>query len=434
MTRTCVIVSPYFPPSTLAGVHRARHLAKHLPAAGWTPIVLCVDEAHHEERLDPGLASLVPETVEIIKTPAISHRLTRPFGLGELSLRGLLPLRRELFRLLETRSVGAVLITGSPYYPMLLAGEVKRRFGTPVVLDFQDPWISAWGAKQPPVSKAGLSHWLATQLEPRAVTAADFITSVSETQNSEMAARYSGLDRRRMSAIPIGSDPEDFDALRDTPTKGGAVSLDRSCINLSYVGNIWPGATEPLKVFLGAVARLAAAQPELARRLRINFVGTSNQPNEFTRFAVRPLAEAAGVGAIVKETPQRVPYLEALSILAASDGLVMIGSDEPHYTASKIYPNLMSGRPYLSLFHRASSAHEILSAAGGGDSFAFSTADELASLENPLSDGLIRLICAPESLGKADPAVYAPYEASSIARQYGDIFSLLDAERIAPCA
>ena len=46
---------------------------------------------------------------------------------------------------MEERPVGVVLITGSPYYPMLFAGVVKRRFGVPVVLDFQDPWVSAWG-------------------------------------------------------------------------------------------------------------------------------------------------------------------------------------------------------------------------------------------------------------------------------------------------
>ena len=35
--RRCLITSPHFPPSTVAGVHRARHLAKHLPAHGWAP-------------------------------------------------------------------------------------------------------------------------------------------------------------------------------------------------------------------------------------------------------------------------------------------------------------------------------------------------------------------------------------------------------------
>src|SRR5215813_15160954 len=84
--RRALIVSPYFPPSTLAGVHRARHLAKHLPQAGWTPIVLCVDESLHEERLDHGLARLVPANLEIVKAKGLSARWTRRGGIGDISL------------------------------------------------------------------------------------------------------------------------------------------------------------------------------------------------------------------------------------------------------------------------------------------------------------------------------------------------------------
>ena len=47
-----------------------------------------------------------------------------------------------------------------------------------------------------------------------------------------------------------------------------------------------------------------------------------------------------------------MPYLEAIGVLARSDGITLIGSDEPHYTPSKIYPGLMAGRPFISLFHR----------------------------------------------------------------------------------
>src|SRR5690349_14213932 len=125
MSRTVLIVSTFFPPSTLAGVHRARHLSKHLPAAGWAPIVLCVDESYHEQNLDPGLAGLVPEYVRIVKTTAVPARLTRGLGFGDLSLRAWHPLRRALIRLLKTRAVNAVLITGAPFYPMLFAPLIK---------------------------------------------------------------------------------------------------------------------------------------------------------------------------------------------------------------------------------------------------------------------------------------------------------------------
>src|SRR5262249_36584720 len=162
--------------------------------------------------------------------------------------------------------------------------------------------------------------------------------------------------------------------------------------------------------------------PALGGRVRLNFIGTSNQPNDDLTYRVRPLAEAEGVSDAVREIPRRLPYMDALGALARSDGVLLVGSDEPHYTASKIYPALMSGRPFLSLFHFASSAHAILTAAGGGRAFAFATSEELAALEAPLADGLRTIAAAPESLGRADRSAYAPYEARAIARRFAGIF------------
>ena len=425
MRRNCIIVSPYFPPSTLAGVHRARHLAKHLPAAGWQPIVLSVDEAYHEERLDPGLAALVPATVEVVKVPALPASVCRPLGVGEISLRAWRPLRLALFKLLDTRQVGAVLITGSPYYPMLLAGAIKHRFGVPVVLDFQDPWVSAWGARQAAWSKVGRSHRLATWLEPRAVRAADFVTAVSDTQNAEMAARYPWLDRSRMAAIPIGCDPDDFTALRSLPADAREVARPQGANILSFVGTFMPRSEPLMRVVLRAFARCRELHPGAMAAVRLNFIGTSNQPNDTMTYRVRPLAEEEGVADAVHEVPQRVPYLEALGALARSDGILLIGSDEPHYTASKIYPALMSGRPFLSLFHHASSAHAILSEAGGGIALAFETQAELEALAFRIASALETLVTRPASLGRADPAAYGAYEAHAIAGRFAEIFDSL---------
>jgi hypothetical protein len=419
---TAIIVSPYFPPSTVAGVHRARHLAKHLPAAGWQPIVLCVDEVHHEERLDPGLAKLVPRSLDIVKVGALSTRFTRPLGIGEISLRAWRPLRRGLYRLLGTKTAGAVLITGSPYFPMLFAQDIKQRFGIPVVLDFQDPWVSLWGSVQPRVSKAGLAHRIATVLEPRVVRAADFVTSVSDTQNAEMLARYPWLDATRMAALPIGGDPDDFIALRNATRADGVVELEPGFIQLSYVGTCLPRAEPLLRAIFRGFARLRSTEPALAARIRLNFVGTTNRPAGVSDRPVGAIAEAEGVADAVREVPSRVPYLAALSVLARSDGVLLIGSDEPHYTASKIYPALMSGRPFLSLFHRASSAHAILSASGGGCAFSFGDRGELDTLAGSLADGLRALAFEPDSLGSADPASYAPYQARAIAARFAEIF------------
>jgi glycosyltransferase involved in cell wall biosynthesis len=430
--RTVVIVSPYFPPSSLAGVHRARHLVKHLPGHGWTPIVLCVDPAHHEERLDPGLEALLPPGIEVLKAGALSARLTRTFGIGDIGLRSLVSLHRALLHLLSTRHVDAVLVTGSPFYPMLLAEGIKRRFNIPIVLDFQDPWISAWGALQPIMSKAGLTHRLSLLLEPRAVHAADFITSVSATQNAEMVTRYPWFDAERMAAIPIGGDPDDFIAARNLPTGPELLDDKADCFHLSYVGTALPRSGTLFCTLFRGFARLRVMQPRLAACIRLNFIGTSNQPNDVSSYRVRPIAEAEGVADAVREVPQRLPYLHALNWLSRSRGLLLIGSDEPHYTASKIYPALMSGRPYLSLFHRASSAHAILTAAGGGRPLAFASREELAALEEPIAAALQNLARRPEAFGAADTAAYEDYGAEAIARRFGSIFDRLASERTGP--
>jgi hypothetical protein len=424
-SRNVLILSPYFPPSTLAGVHRARHLAKHLPMTGWTPIVLCVDEAYQEERLDPGLAALVPSSTEVIKVAAISAKLARSIGVGEISLRAWRPLRRELMRLLGSRKIDAVLITGSPYYPMLLAPAIKRHYGVPVVLDFQDPWVSSWGATQPKFSKLGLSHRLATLLEPLALRGSDYVTTVSNGQSADLVVRYPWLNRARMAAVPIGGDPDDFVALRAEPPN--ADDLSPGVVNLSFVGTFMPRSTPLIRTLLCGFRRFLMSDSIVASRIRLNFIGTSNQPNERASFCVLPIAEQIGVAQAVREIPQRLPYLRALGILARSDGILLIGSDEPHYTASKIYPALMSGRPFLSLFHRASGSHALLKSSGGGLTLAFDTYKELVALEGDIANCLRTLVVEPERLGRADPAAYASFTAHAVAGRFAAIFNRVTA-------
>jgi len=274
--------------------------------------------------------------------------------------------------------------------------------------------------------QAGLAHSVATVLEPRALRGSDFVVSVSDIQNKEMAARYPWFDGSRMASIPIGGDPDDFAALRTAHAVREEVDLEPGYIHLSYVGTFWPAVSASIRTVLRAFARLRTETPAIAGRIRLDFVGTNANSSDVPTFHVRPLAEAEGVAEAVREFPRRLPYLRALEVLSRSNGILLIGSDEPHYTASKIYPALMSGRPYLSLFHSASSAHAILTAAGGGRSFAFATPEELEALEAPLADGLRTLAAAPDSLGRVDPSAYAPYEARAIAIRFAAIFNALN--------
>ena len=64
----------WFPEFCAGGENVFYHLAKHLPATGWTPIILCVDEAYHEQPLDPELAALARPNEGPIRPPVRLRR------------------------------------------------------------------------------------------------------------------------------------------------------------------------------------------------------------------------------------------------------------------------------------------------------------------------------------------------------------------------
>lgn len=419
--RTVLVVSLNFPPSQIASVHRARHLAKHLPKFGWTPVVITVDERYHKEPIDPDLGGLVSST-EVHRVNALPLNLTAPLGLGDLSLRSWFAVRSKLQTLIKQRGADLVFITGWPFYQMLLSVEIAAA-GIPVVLDFQDPWVSAWGAMQPSWSKAGLTQLLAKILEPQALRGASFVTSVSETQNADLVARYPWLDASHMAAIPIGGDPDDFEQLRRQRTCRAGDLLQEGKFNLSFIGTFMPRSGPLIRLVLEALRRLQCEEPAIAHRIRMNFVGTSNQADDRTTYRVMPIAREIGLESQVFETPQRIPFLQALSVLVNSDAILLVGSDEAHYTASKIYPALMCGRPFLSFFHEASSSHSILASAGGGFAHAYSPNRPGSEMIADLADSLRHLVESPHGLGRIDPAVCAPYEAKAIAERFAGIFS-----------
>ena len=67
------------------------------------------------------------------------------------------------------------------------------------------------------------------------------------------------------------------------------------------------------------------------------------------------IAQSCGLADVVTETPGRLDYLDALAALGDASAILLLGSSEPHYTASKLYPALMARRPLVALFHQASS-------------------------------------------------------------------------------
>ena len=366
--RRVLMVSPHFPPDSSAASHRVRLLAPHLAAAGWTPTVVTLETSAYEGRLDRDLVALVPPSLDIVRAPAWSPASTRWAGLGDLGLRAFMGLKRTCRALLARQRYDALFITVYPVYPALMGPRLKADFGLPFVLDYQDPWVGAWG-RSVGGGPGGAIDWksrasrqLGVWLEPRAVGAADAIVAVSQGTIDGIVERMPGAGRLPYEVIPLGFEAADFEAVRARRDPAATFDASDGLVHLCYVGTLLPTGLETLRLLLSGLARARRDDPA-AVRLRLHFFGTSNQ-SESDAYRVLPCARECGVADVVTESPGRLDYLDALAVLIHASAILLLGSTERHYTASKLYPALLAKRPIFALFHDASSVVSILRDAG----------------------------------------------------------------------
>lgn len=420
--KRAAVVSPYFPPGSPACVQRARLIVNHLPRFGWRPTVFCVDELFHEQPLDPELTSLVASSVRVRKVSALPARMTRLCGVGDVALRAYFRLRRALRRFFDEEGGDLLFVTVLPGYAALLGPYLRKHCRVPFVLDYQDPWVSDWGAGLPLLSKGGLAHRLAKFLEPRVLPYADAVTAVSQGTCDGIRVRYPKMPPERFSVFPIGGEPADFAAVEKHPRPVPLLDGTADRFNLCCVGTVWPKATATLRAVLAAAAELRRRQPERGRRLLLHFVGTSGGGGDESPRVV-PLAEEYGVADAVRETPRRLPYLDALALMKRADALLAFGSDEPHYTASRIFPLLLSRRPTAAVYHRASSVCEILRDMEEAALITFDEQQPAATCVGKIAALLERLVekgRVPDAPSRNEKL--KPYLAENIAAGFAEVF------------
>ncbi len=394
--RRVLMVSLHFPPDTSAATHRVRLLAPHLPQYGWEPTVVTVSPDAYEGRLDPRLAALVPRSLAVVRCPAWPARWTRMFGVGDLGLRAFWGVLRSCSRLLAREHFDALFITITPVYAALLGPILRRRHRIPFVLDYQDPWVGEWGKTAGPGSggrpnwKSRASRALGQLLEPLAVGSADALTAVSERTYAAVLERNPEI-HPFCTAIPIGYDGADYMAANTNGARNPYFDSDDGCCHLCYVGTLLPLGFETLRAVLRAVHMLREQDPQSYARLRLHFFGTSNERSEHAAQRVLPVAREIGVDDCVSEVAARIDYLDALTVQQQATAILLMGSSERHYTASKIYPGLLARRPILAIYHQDSSVVEILGRVGRFPSVRCVSYDDRDRAESRVSQLFIEL-------------------------------------------
>ena len=175
-----------FPPEGMAGSFRPLRFVRHLPSVGWHPTVITAEKRQYG-RYDPGLLSLVPEEVEVVRVAGedVWQRIQAwrarrsqgqrsgvcPERLVEIreprhsSVRSYI---RNIARMVEgccyhpdwrmpwikpavTSTVKTcqrirprvIWVTGGPWSSFVVARDVSLQTDVPYVLDFRDSWTMA---------------------------------------------------------------------------------------------------------------------------------------------------------------------------------------------------------------------------------------------------------------------------------------------------
>jgi hypothetical protein len=129
----------------------------------------------------------------------------------------------------------------------------------------------------------------------------------------------------------------------------------------------------------------------------------------------------------VHEVAPRLPFLDALAAQVHASALVCLGSSEPHYTASRVFPTLLAARPLLAVYHAASSVVEIVRrAAPAARIVTYDDARRAATCSDEIERHLTALLEAPDALFSIDASALAEHSAPQLA---GRLAAVLDGVR-----
>jgi glycosyltransferase involved in cell wall biosynthesis len=367
--RRVLIISPHFPPTNAPDHQRVRMSLPYFRENGWDPVVLAVAADQVEVPLDPLLAQTLPAEVEIHRVSALPARWTRRMGLGNLAYRSWFQLRRAGDRLLQAQKFDLVYFSTTQFVTTTLGRRWLHRFGVPFVVDIQDPWQTDYyerpGAPPPPGGwKYRFARWQAARLEGPAWREAAGFVSVSNDYLDQLRARYPWFRAKPAAVIPFGAPELDFVLAAQQDNVATAFVREPGAVHLVNVGAVGPIMRPALELLFAGVRQLRATDPVSARKLRFHFIGTSYAPAGRAEPSVLPIAEAGGVGDLVREETGRVGYFTALKTLLEADALVIPGSDDPAYNPSKIAACFLARKPALALTPAGSALDRMVTGLG----------------------------------------------------------------------
>lgn len=350
--RKMLIIHPHWPPSNTVGVHRVRLIANELHANGWHATVLTVDERDIEDDLAPGTQELVAPDVEVIKVRA---RPVRTFMgkrlIGDIGLRAWHALKAEAENQLKNNPFDFIWFSVPSWYTPLMGPSLHKRYKVAYGVDYRDPWVYELAQQEKGFNRATATVTAAKILEPLALQRCALVSGVSEGYLSGIDRRYPNLRSVSTTTFQMGFSKWDHSII----LSNFEVPFTEGKRTFVYAGAYSPN-WEPLFHLWLRGLRKANQSGIIPPDVEFLFIGTGNPSLP----SIANRAQQLGLDCLVREIPNRIPFLQVQQILRESSGAIVIGSVEPHYSASKIFQCLITAPRVMGFFHEASEGASIL--------------------------------------------------------------------------
>jgi glycosyltransferase involved in cell wall biosynthesis len=382
-----LVIARIFPPFHPVGFSiRVVKFIKYLPAMGWLPSVLTVDDRRESEfdrkQGSASMLSQIPREVTIHRTPAGEPPFTclersgasaRGSRLTRLITRLIRGLRRRLIyrlflpdryvgwlpfaltrgrHLLRTESIDVILATCPPYSVTLIGAWLKVFTGKRLVLDVRDDWIDTTEF----LAKGPLRRLIERAMERWSVKAADKVVLVTEASKQGFMERYRKEAETKFVVIPNGCDLEEFAGL-----KSMRVTRDDSKFTIVHAGSLIDSGpwTRSAAALFRALQGIMQQETELAERLRLVFAGDFPERHQH-------LAEETGLAGVIENTGY-LPHEAVLRLMKSADLLVAIATEgRPTAIPGKIYEYWAVGGPPILLLSGRGAASTLVERHGLG--------------------------------------------------------------------
>jgi hypothetical protein len=216
------------------------------------------------------------------------------------------------------------------------------------------------GAPPPPGGKFKyrVARLFAKQNERNLMRSASGVTCVSSGYVQLLRDRYPKTDPGKYIELPFGAPERDAEiAGFRIEDRGGRESNKEIWRYIGAGGGIMADA---IRNFAHTLKEITESARPKWNKIKIHFMGTSYATYGKPAPSLSPILSSIVPEVEVEEKSERLPYIESLRQLRSAGRLILFGTNDPGYTASKLGVYILARRPLLVICREESSVARIV--------------------------------------------------------------------------